>query len=141
MTTPADFNAHVIAEFRATGGRVAALSAGPPLLLLLTTGAMSQQPRIAPLRYRRDGDRWVVFAGNSGRPGLPAWYHNLVAHPQATITVGTETIAVTAVLLSGPEREQLITRHAESWPWWATTVLAKKDPAQLPVIALVRREV
>ncbi len=68
-------NEQIIAEFRAHGGTVVALSDGPPLLLLSTRGAKSAQPRIAPLRYLRDGDRWVVFAGNAGQPGLPAWYH------------------------------------------------------------------
>jgi len=133
-------NQQVIAEFRARGGTVAALSDGPPLLLLTSTGAVSGQPRLVPLRYLRDGDRWVIFAGNAGQPGSPDWSRNLAAHPHATIEVGTETIAVTTVSLTGTEREQCITRHAAAWPWWATTVLAHKIPSQLPVIALVRRE-
>ena len=132
-------NPQIIAEFHAHGGTVAALSDGPPLLRLTSTGAVTGQPRVAPLRYLRDGDRWVLFAGNAGQPGIPNWYHNLAAQPHATIAVGTETIAVTAVILTDTEREQLVTRHAAAWPWWATTVLAQKAPNQLPVIALVRR--
>lgn len=39
-------NEQIIAEFRAHEGTVAALSDGPPLLLLTTTDAKSTQPRI-----------------------------------------------------------------------------------------------
>ena len=53
-----------------------------PLLLLTTTGARTGQRRATPLTYLPDGDRYVVAAANGGAPSDPAWYHNVVAHPQ-----------------------------------------------------------
>ena len=63
MTSQADeFNQRTITEFRANHGRVGGNFAGAPLLLLHTVGARSGQPRINPVMYLADGDRFLVFA-------------------------------------------------------------------------------
>ena len=69
---------------RATGGRV---SAGMmlPSVNLTTTGAKSGQPRTATVLYFSDGDDVILIASSFGRDKHPAWYHNLTAHPQATL--------------------------------------------------------
>jgi len=138
MPTKLDRNRQVSAEFRANGGHGGSLPAGPPVLLVTSTGAKSGQRRTAPLRYLPDGDRWVVFAGNALAPGNPGWSSNPVAQPDAPIEVGTETIDVTAVMTSGAEREQLCARHAEVHPRVAAA-LANDAPRQIAVVALVRR--
>ena len=66
------------------------------LLLLHHVGARTGTPRVNPLMYRRDGDRYVVFASKAGAPTSPDWYHNLKAHPNVKIEVGAQTIDVTA---------------------------------------------
>ena len=78
---PADFDAAVIGEFRARGGRVGGSLADTPLLLLGTTGARTGRPRTTPLAYRREADRLYVIASAGGAPAHPAWYLNLRAHP------------------------------------------------------------
>ncbi|MGO9973633.1 MAG: nitroreductase/quinone reductase family protein, partial [Solirubrobacteraceae bacterium] len=95
-TSPADFNAKIIEEFRANGGRVGGMFESMPLLLLHHTGAKSGKQRVNPLAYQRDGDRYVIFASKAGAPTNPDWYHNLKAHPEVAIEVGTETINVVA---------------------------------------------
>jgi deazaflavin-dependent oxidoreductase (nitroreductase family) len=45
-----------------------------PLLLLPHTGARSGQPRVNPLAYQRDGERYVIFASKAGAPTNPDWY-------------------------------------------------------------------
>ena len=80
-TSPADFNAKIIDEFRANEGRVGGMFEGMPLLLLHHTGAKSGKSRINPLAYQADGGRYVIFASKAGAPNNPAWYHNLKAHP------------------------------------------------------------
>ncbi|MGN6359865.1 MAG: nitroreductase/quinone reductase family protein, partial [Thermomicrobiales bacterium] len=75
-------NDPVIAEFRANGGQVGGRYTGRPILLLTTTGAKSGLPRITPLNYSTDGDRFVVIASKGGSPTHPDWYHNLVANPE-----------------------------------------------------------
>ena len=49
MSNPNDGNKAIIAEFRANGGQLGGRFAGMPLLLLHTTGAKSQQPRVNTL--------------------------------------------------------------------------------------------
>jgi deazaflavin-dependent oxidoreductase (nitroreductase family) len=102
-----EWNQRVIEEFRANGGVVGGDFAGVPLLLLHHVGARSGTDRVSPVAYRADGERWVIFAANGGRPTNPRWVHNLAAHPAATIEVGTDTVEVVARVAAGEERERL----------------------------------
>lgn len=137
MTAIHDFNQQIIAEFRANGGKVGGRFAGAPMLLLHTIGAKSGQPRTTPLVYLPDGDRCIIFASKGGAPQHPAWYHNLRAHPEVTIEVGTETIPVTAVEITGEERDQLYAKQAALRPAFAE--YQAKTARRIPVIALQRR--
>ncbi len=79
-------NEGVIEEFRANGGKVKGWA---PLILLTTTGAKTGQRRIIPLMYVSDGDRVLAIASKGGSPKHPLWYHNLLAHPEVTVEVGS----------------------------------------------------
>ena len=79
MTSPADrkaFNAALIEEFRANGGKVGGRFEGRPVVLLTTTGAKSGRRITTPLVYLQDGER------GSSSPRRPA--------PRRTLT-GTTT--------------------------------------------------
>ena len=90
MTEPAgDFNTKIIEEFRSNAGEVGGPFAGATVLLLHHTGAKSGTERVSPLVYQPVGDRFAIFASKGGAPTNPDWYHNLVAHPDTTIEVGT----------------------------------------------------
>jgi deazaflavin-dependent oxidoreductase (nitroreductase family) len=69
---------------RVTGGRVGA-GLVLPSLNITTTGAKSGEPRTATLLYFSDGDDVILIASSFGRDKHPAWYHNLKAHPDATL--------------------------------------------------------
>jgi len=101
-----DWNRGVIEEFRANGGRVAQFE-GRPLLLLHHKGAKSGTERVNPLVYLPLGDDFAVFGSKAGADTNPAWYHNLQAHPDTTIEVGTETIPVRARVTEGDERTRI----------------------------------
>jgi deazaflavin-dependent oxidoreductase (nitroreductase family) len=118
-TSPADFNARIIDEFHANGGHVGGVFERMPLLLLHHTGAKSGKSRINPLAYQRDQGRYVIFASKGGAPTNPDWYHNLRAHPEVTIEVGTDTINVLAGEAAGEERERLFSAQAERSPQFA----------------------
>ena len=135
-TSAADFNAQVIDEFRANAGVVEGPLTGATLLLLHHTGARSGRRLINPLVYLRDGERYVVFASAAGAPTHPAWYHNLKAHPETTIEVGTDTIAVLANETSGEERDRLFAAQVEKMPGFADYV-KKAGGRVIPVIALI----
>jgi deazaflavin-dependent oxidoreductase (nitroreductase family) len=133
-TTPSDFNANIIEEFRANEGRVGGMFEAMPLLLLHHTGARSGKSRINPLAYQGDNGRYVVFASKGGAPTNPAWYHNLKARPNVTIEVGTDTIEVVASEATGDERERLFRTQAERIPQFAE--YEKKAQRTIPVMVL-----
>jgi deazaflavin-dependent oxidoreductase (nitroreductase family) len=133
-TSPADFNAKIIEEFHANEGRVGGMFEGLPLLLLHHTGARSGESRVNPLAYQYDSGRYVIFASKGGAPSHPAWYHNLKAHPNVTIEVGTETIDAMASEASGEERERLYHTQAERVPQFAD--YEQKTDRVIPVIVL-----
>ena len=112
----ADFNNQVIDEFRSNDGVVGGPFQNMPLLLLHHTGAKSGQERIAPLVYLADGDRYVIFGSKAGAPTHPAWYHNVIAHPETKIEVGTDTIDVIATEATGDERNRLYEAQVQRSP-------------------------
>jgi deazaflavin-dependent oxidoreductase (nitroreductase family) len=132
-----DWNAKIIAEFRASGGNVGGQFDGAPLLLLTTTGAKSGLARTSPMMYLTDGDRLVVFASKAGAPTNPDWYHNLVANPSATVEVGTESFDVDAHVTTGAERDELYARQAKLYPGFAE--YETKTDRVIPVVALSRK--
>ncbi len=139
MSSPSDFNAQIIDEFRANGGRVGGMFEGMPLLLLHHTGAKSGEQRVNPVAYLADDGRFVVIASKGGAPTNPAWYWNLKAHPDAKIEVGTETIDVVAAEATEEERERLFRAQAERFPQFDDYV-QKAGGRTIPVIVLTPRE-
>ena len=139
LTSPADqFNERTIAAFRANHGRVDDTFDGAPLLLLHTVDASSGQPRINPVIYVADGDRYLVFASKAGADTNPDWYWSLQTNPDVTIEVGDETIAVRATELTGAERDEKYRIQSERYPGFAGH---EQQPSRtIPVVALTRRD-
>jgi deazaflavin-dependent oxidoreductase (nitroreductase family) len=52
-----------------------------PTALLETTGAKSGTPRRNAVIYFHDGSLVTIVASKAGAPEHPAWFHNLLAHP------------------------------------------------------------
>jgi deazaflavin-dependent oxidoreductase (nitroreductase family) len=132
MTFPTNaYNNDLIEKFRANNG---AMPNGAPLLLLGTTGAQSGQPRVNPLAYTRDGDRYVIIASKGGYATNPDWYHNLVATPEVTVEVGEKRFPARAIVTEGNERERLFNAQAALMPNFAD--YQTKTTRQIPVIVL-----
>ncbi|HEY1507984.1 MAG TPA: nitroreductase family deazaflavin-dependent oxidoreductase [Solirubrobacteraceae bacterium] len=90
-----------------SGGRLM-VAIGQPILLLHTRGAKSGQPRVTPLLYTPHDGGFVVVASKAGATRNPAWYHNVLAHPQAVeVEVRGRRFAVTAHEAEGAERDEL----------------------------------
>lgn len=132
-----DWNDKVIAEFRANQGKVGGQFEGAPLLLLHSTGAKSGQERVNPMMYQAVGNGFAVFASKGGADTNPDWYHNLRAHPQARIEVGTETLDVTARVLDTEEREPIWVEQKVRYPGFAD--YETKTDRVIPVVMLDRR--
>src|SRR5213594_1981630 len=130
-----DWNAGVIQEFRKNRGKVGGNFEGAPLLLINHTGARTRKIRINPVMYLKDGDRYLVLASKGGADKNPDRYHNLKAHPDVKIEVGTETIEVRAEEVTGAERNQIYTRQASLYPQFAQ--YQEKTKRIIPVIAFI----
>jgi deazaflavin-dependent oxidoreductase (nitroreductase family) len=131
-----DWNAAIIDEFRANGGKVGGQFEGAPMLLLHTTGAKTGKERVNPLVYATDGDNLVVFASKAGAPTHPDWYHNLVANPDVTAEVGTDTVAMRARVAEGDERERVWSRQIQVMPGFAE--YQANTSRTIPVVVLER---
>lgn len=81
----------------------------PRMLLLHSIGAKSGALRTHSLAYFPDGDDYLIVASNGGAPRNPAWYHNLLAHPDIEINIGRRRLRVSAhaVLPGDPDYTRL----------------------------------
>jgi deazaflavin-dependent oxidoreductase (nitroreductase family) len=132
-----DFNAKIIDEFRANEGRVGGIFEGAPVLLLHHTGAKSGTARVNPLVYQPGEGRYVIFASKAGAPTNPDWFHNLKAHPDVSIEVGTETVEVTAQEATGEERDRLFETQKRRAPQFAE--YEQQTERVIPVVVLTPR--
>jgi deazaflavin-dependent oxidoreductase (nitroreductase family) len=110
-----NMNQRIIDEFRSHKGKVSGYFANSDLLLLTTKGAKTGKHTTTPVVYSKDGDRLVIVASKGGAPTNPAWYHNLLAHPEVTVEVGTEKFKVRAAPVHGHERTRLYDQHANRY--------------------------
>jgi deazaflavin-dependent oxidoreductase (nitroreductase family) len=102
---------------RLTGGHVQLSALLVPSLVLHTTGAKSGEPRDAPLMYTPDGIGRAIVAGTNFAGGRhPAWSANLLAHPDAAITVRGRRMPVRAELVPDGERDAAWARIEAQWP-------------------------
>jgi deazaflavin-dependent oxidoreductase (nitroreductase family) len=136
MSSPNDWNKHIIEEFHANGGEVGGQFAGANLLLLHTLGARSNQPRINPLAYFKDGENYVIVASKGGAPNNPDWYYNILAHPEVTLEVGTEQLNARAIVPEGPERDRLFAAVVRQAPGFGK--YQQNTTRIIPVVILER---
>jgi deazaflavin-dependent oxidoreductase (nitroreductase family) len=136
---PDDFNSKIVEEFRANGGKVGGPFNGAPVILLHHTGAKSGVERVNPLVYLPAGDNFAIFASKGGAPFHPHWYLNLVAHPDTTVEVGSETLSVHARVLEGAEREPIWEQQKKVMPGFAEYEQKAQGKREIPVILLERR--
>lgn len=129
-------NDAVITEFRESGGKAGGVFEGKPLVLVHHTGAKSGIKRIAPLVPLLDDGRIYVFASKGGADTHPDWYRNLVAHPDITVELGTETFAATARVLDGDEHAAVYAKQVAAEPQFGE--YQRKTERLIPVVELVR---
>lgn len=137
------FNDQVIADFNKNGGKPGGYFENAPVLLLHSIGAKSGAERTQPLMFlQEEDDTWYVFASFGGADNNPAWYHNLVAHPDIDISIGDGTtisrVPVRARVLEGTERDETYARQATLFPQFAGYA-EKTSREAIPVIALKKR--
>lgn len=130
-----DFNAKIVEEYRANGGKLGGMFAGSDLLLLHHTGETSGTERISPLAYQMVGDSYAVFASRAGSPANPDWLRNVVANPKTAIEIGMQTVPVTARVAEPAERDVIWERQKKRVPRFAEYE-RKAAPRKIPVVVL-----
>jgi deazaflavin-dependent oxidoreductase (nitroreductase family) len=129
---PSDWNGKVIDEFRANAGVVA--NFGGRLLLLHTTGARTGREHVTPVMYREVESGYAVFASFAGQPRNPAWYHNLVAHPDVEAEIGAQTLRLHARVADDAERDPIWSAQKADFPGFQD--YETKTTRQIPVVIL-----
>ena len=129
-----DWNAGVIEEFRANGGKLGGGFEGAPMLLLHSTGARSGEERVHPVMYQQVDGGYAVFASKGGAPSNPDWYHNLLAQPRVKAEIGTGTVDLVARVTQGQERDRIWTAQKAAYPGFAD--YESKTDREIPVVVL-----
>lgn len=131
-----DWNQGIIDEFRANGGTVSRF--GDALVLVHHIGAKTGAERISPVMgIREDPDTWLIAASKGGAPEHPAWYHNLIAHPEVSIETPDGEVPVRAEVLRGEERDRAWSRFTAASPGFKA--YEDRTARVIPVVALRRR--
>ena len=109
-----------------------------PLVLLNTKGARSGMERTVSVNGFAVGEGvWLVVASNGGSATHPAWFKNMVRHPDDIwLEVGSEKVKVRGDLLTGIEREGAfshIAKITKSYFGYQT-----KTDREIPVVRLTR---
>jgi deazaflavin-dependent oxidoreductase (nitroreductase family) len=137
MSSADAFNATIIEEFRANGGRVGGAFAGTPMILIHHVGARSGVVRVLPLACSPQPDgRFAIIASHGGSPTHPGWYHNLKANPRITVEVGTETFTVVAEELDDAARSAKWPELVAESP--AAGEFQSRTARRIPVFMLAR---
>jgi deazaflavin-dependent oxidoreductase (nitroreductase family) len=125
--------------YRLTGGLIGHRVLGsPPVLLLDHVGAKSGTKRTTPLVYVDDPPNVVIVASKGGHPRNPAWYHNLLAHPDTEVQIGSEHRRVRARVATAAERRRL-------WPMALRTYSGyegyqQRTDREIPLVILEPRD-
>jgi deazaflavin-dependent oxidoreductase (nitroreductase family) len=129
--------AHVLL-YRATNGLIGKRWPGVPNMLLLDhTGAKTGKRRTSALAYIEDAPNLVLIASKGGYPTHPAWFHNLKAHPDTRVQVGSERRPVRARVANPEERARLWPKAVEAYPGYRT--YQERTEREIPLVVLEPR--
>ena len=102
---------------------------GTTTLILTTTGRKSGQQRRHPLIYQKHGQDYLVVASKGGADEPPAWYLNLVAHPDVQVQVQGSKFAARARTATPEEKPGMWREMTAVWP---ATTITRRRPAGDP---------
>jgi F420H(2)-dependent quinone reductase len=124
--------------YRATGGWIGHRVPGLlPVLLVDHVGAKSGKARTHALGYLADGDDYVVVASKGGSPRNPGWYHNLRAHPDTRIQVGSRRLDVHARVATPDERARLWPKVVDAYGGYED--YQRNTEREIPLVVLSPR--
>ena len=102
--------------YRLSGGRLMNTLSGMPILLVKMRGVKSGKTHTIPLMHVPYDNGFLLVASQGGAPKNPAWYHNLIAHPDVTITFDGRTKAMRVRCLLDEEKGSFWSICCEYYP-------------------------
>jgi deazaflavin-dependent oxidoreductase (nitroreductase family) len=107
-----------VALYEATGGEEGRTLEELPVVILTMIGATSGKVRKTPLmRVEHDGSYFAV-ASAGGAPKHPAWYYNLIAHPDVRLQDGARVLSLRAREVFGQEKAEAWKVADSCWPYF-----------------------
>jgi deazaflavin-dependent oxidoreductase (nitroreductase family) len=82
------------------------------------------------------GDDFVVVPSKGGYPSNPGWLHNLRAHPETTIQIGSRRFDVRAREATADERRRLWPKAVRHNPVWGR--YQERTSRRIPLVILER---
>jgi deazaflavin-dependent oxidoreductase (nitroreductase family) len=131
-----------VAVYRRTRGRIGGNLPGFPdahIVLVDHVGAKTGIRRSSPLMFHEEDGVVAVVASKAGQPTHPAWFHNLLAHPETTIQIGGEVRPVRACVASDEERARLWPKLTAFYPGYDFFEMLAQGRT-IPVVLLSPRE-
>ena len=137
MVLPAQVRPLHIAFYKATGGLFAErLTWGAPLLLMTTTGRVTGEPRTVIVGYLRSGNDLILVGTNGGSRKLPAWVHNLRAHPHATVRIRRNQFPARVEFVDADELDGYWQQLVREYPSYEYS--ERLSGREYPLVRLVR---
>jgi F420H(2)-dependent quinone reductase len=123
-----------VARYEATGGREGGTLEGRPVVILTMTGATSGKIRKTPVMRIESAGTYVAVASNGGAPRHPAWYHNLIAHPDVRVQDGAQVHVLRAREVFGQEKAEAWKLADSRWPHFPE--YRAKAGREIPILLL-----
>lgn len=134
--SPTGWVAKHIKRYVETDGESGHHWSGHDTLLLTTRGRKTGKLRRTALIYGRDGDRYLVVGSHGGSARHPAWFLNLVEHPDVDVQVGAEKFAARARPADGDEKPRLWELMVAEFSQYAA--FQRKTKRDIPVVIIER---
>jgi F420H(2)-dependent quinone reductase len=124
-----------VSLYEATDGQEGGTLEGKPVVILTTIGAKTGSIRKNPVMRIKEDDVYVAVASNAGAATHPAWYRNVVAHPELSLQDGATVHRVRAREVHGDEKDRWWRIAERDWPHFPE-YRAKAGDREIPVMLL-----
>src|SRR5699024_6080712 len=105
-----------VAAYESSGGAEGNTMRGVPVIVMTMRGAKSGNIRKLPvMRVEHDGS-YAAVASKGGAATHPAWYYNLLKHPDIGVQDGPAPRHFRAREVTGEERDAWWRRAVAVWP-------------------------
>jgi F420H(2)-dependent quinone reductase len=135
VPSPSERVADQVARYEASDGADGGTLEGKPVVIMTTTGARSGATRKNPIMRIPNGDSYIAVASNAGAVTHPAWYRNVIAHPDVWVQDGAVKRRLRAREVYGEEKVRAWSVAERFWPHFPD-YRAKAGVREIPVLVL-----